>query len=278
MLRAVRLGESQMIVNVLHDVREDFGDFDDSFLTSDEDYALDCLTHRKDEPYEAYIDRVLASELAMRAKRVDLIDNMDLSRLPAYERPTPATRARLRKYRAALRRIQEVLGHGTKEEVAWSAGLFEGEGCILFRTTGAPGGLSLVMTDEDCVHRFCEYVGLGHVSMSREATTKLKAVYQWRVSSQAETYAVLQLLLPYLGERRTSRAYDALVWLNKHGVGYKQWPLSVGESCSNGHMIQSEDDLYPVLGRPPRCLVCHRAQSRVSAAKKRVPAVSTENA
>lgn len=42
--------------------------------------AVDCLTRRTDETYEAFIERIAANPLAVRVKLADLEDNMDLRR------------------------------------------------------------------------------------------------------------------------------------------------------------------------------------------------------
>ena len=52
----------------------------------------------------AYIGRVCENPLAAKVKRADLMDNMDISRIP---NPTEKDEMRLKKYEAALRRIEE---------------------------------------------------------------------------------------------------------------------------------------------------------------------------
>ena len=43
--------------------------------------AVDCLTRRDDETYEAFIQRIKTNPLARRVKLADLQDNMDLRRI-----------------------------------------------------------------------------------------------------------------------------------------------------------------------------------------------------
>ena len=93
-------------VAVLHDVMED------TTLTADElrmlGYpghevaALEALTRKKGETYEAFIDRVAANPLARVVKRADLVDNMDVRRLPqvGFEEA-----ARLAKYLRGWKRL-----------------------------------------------------------------------------------------------------------------------------------------------------------------------------
>jgi len=94
------------IVAVLHDVVEDTPwtlevlrkeGFSEEVVA-----ALDALTKRPGEAYDAFIGRVAANPIARRVKRADLMDNLDLRRLPAV---TEADCARLARYRAALAQL-----------------------------------------------------------------------------------------------------------------------------------------------------------------------------
>lgn len=100
----------ERMVAVLHDVVEDSAvtlddlrraGFADSVIN-----ALDCLTHRPDEPYEHYIARVKGNALASRVKLADLEDNMDIRRLD--HQPTERDWLRLKKYRQAWALLREL--------------------------------------------------------------------------------------------------------------------------------------------------------------------------
>ncbi len=100
--------DTERMVAVLHDVVEDSPwtlerlralGYPEEVLG-----ALDCLTKREGETYEAFIERVLPHPLARRVKRADLEDNMDVRRLPAV---TAKDAERLARYRAAWARLQE---------------------------------------------------------------------------------------------------------------------------------------------------------------------------
>jgi (p)ppGpp synthase/HD superfamily hydrolase len=66
--------------------------------------ALDCLTKREGESYEAFIERVRPHPLARRVKLADLEDNMDVRRLLSVG---PKETERLARYRAAWARLKE---------------------------------------------------------------------------------------------------------------------------------------------------------------------------
>lgn len=61
--------------------------------------AVDALSRRAGEPYEAFIERCAGNALAIVVKLADLADTLDTSRLPPPL--TQADRAHLAKYRRA---------------------------------------------------------------------------------------------------------------------------------------------------------------------------------
>lgn len=107
---AVPSGDSR-IVALLHDVVEDGGVGLDEIagrFGPAVAAAVDALSRRADEPYEAFIERCAGNALAVVVKLADLADNLDTSRLP---RPlTQGDRARLAKYRRARARLMAAPG------------------------------------------------------------------------------------------------------------------------------------------------------------------------
>lgn len=100
-------GQDERIVAVLHDVVEDSttytveearNDFGDHIAD-----ALDAITKRKNEPYDAYLERVAANPLASSVKLADMEDNCDLSRLG--REPTQADLDRVARYLLARGKI-----------------------------------------------------------------------------------------------------------------------------------------------------------------------------
>lgn len=105
------------IVAVLHDVVEDCGVTPallayEGFQTPVIDAVL-ALTKRwvddVEEPYTAFIERAAQNPIARLVKLADLEDNMDLSRIPI---PTAKDYARLEKYQAAKKIIEEAIAKG----------------------------------------------------------------------------------------------------------------------------------------------------------------------
>lgn len=94
-------------------------------------------------------------------------------------------------------------------DVAWAAGLFEGEGCISLPKSGGVR-VSLAMTDPDIVERFHRIVGFGKTFNRAPSGTGTKKVYGWYVNDRRDIAQFLELIGHLLGQRRTARAIEAL--------------------------------------------------------------------
>ena len=96
--------EDLQIVALLHDVVEDSDTTLDDLRTAGFAeliiQAVDALTRRKGEDYQAFIARAAKNPLAASVKIADLTDNLDVKRLPLL---TEKDFQRLTKYRAALK-------------------------------------------------------------------------------------------------------------------------------------------------------------------------------
>lgn len=94
--------EAAMMAAVLHDVVEDTDwtleqlrerGFPDEVLD-----AVECLTHREEESYEEFIERVRKNPIAQEVKVADLEDNMNIQRI---SRMSQKDLERLEKYHRA---------------------------------------------------------------------------------------------------------------------------------------------------------------------------------
>lgn len=96
----------------------------------------------------------------------------------------------------------------TAVEIAWLAGLFEGEGCIAWRP---PNGVNLMvsMTDGDVIRRIGEVTGVGRVSGPFDKGPGRKPVWCWQEGSKREVVRLLLAVSPLLGDRRRERALEA---------------------------------------------------------------------
>lgn len=102
--------ETDKIAGVLHDVVEDsdwtLEKLRQEGFSAEVVTAVDHLTRREGETYEAFVHRAGTDAIAARVKVADLEENMDLSRIPE---PNNRDRARLRKYELALSILRQTL-------------------------------------------------------------------------------------------------------------------------------------------------------------------------
>ena len=92
-------------------------------------------------------------------------------------------------------------------EIAWAAGLFEGEGSIT--QNGGRLFIRLKMTDEDVVLRFAEIARYGEVygpynHQLRDGYVR-KPYWVW-LAPEYDALEVLEMLWPWLSERRRAQA------------------------------------------------------------------------
>jgi (p)ppGpp synthase/HD superfamily hydrolase len=103
-------GDADRIVGVLHDVIEDCPGWTPERLREEgfSEPILTALAHvtklSDNEDYTAFIARAAANPIAARVKRADLLDNLDVRRLPVV---TEKDGRRLSKYLAALAQLDE---------------------------------------------------------------------------------------------------------------------------------------------------------------------------
>jgi (p)ppGpp synthase/HD superfamily hydrolase len=100
--------DTDRIVAVLHDLVEDTSwtfdalraeGFGDEIIM-----AIECMTRRKGETYEVFIQRVSTNAISRRVKLADLADNANLGRIRA---PSEQDRARAAKYERAIKVLTE---------------------------------------------------------------------------------------------------------------------------------------------------------------------------
>jgi hypothetical protein len=107
-------------------------------------------------------------------------------------------------------------------DIAWAAGLFEGEGCIYFRSNASRirnQGVTVAMTDLDVLKKFNSVVGVGKIYNSYAARTNRKALYQWRTDKFENVQYVIALFWKHLCSRRRSSAIKALTMMKELRAG-----------------------------------------------------------
>ena len=109
-------------------------------------------------------------------------------------------------YQSQLNVNQETIGLKFID-IAWAAGLFEGEGCIGKDKISRYAAME--MTDKDVMEDFVKIVGYGKLRGPYKRG-EFKPTYRWKVTKRLELKRILELFLPFLKARRTSKANEAL--------------------------------------------------------------------
>lgn len=141
----------------------------------------------------------------------------------------------------------------TRENLAWAAGLFEGEGCIAVsrRANKLHDQWSLVLasTDLDVLKRLQTVVGMGNIT-GPLGRSDHKPYWTWRVTRREHVYALLVAIYPWLLQRRQDRALECLAAINKQGYGVRR--------CAQGHLWNRASVVRrPYGGRSRRvCKAC----------------------
>ena len=103
-----------------------------------------------------------------------------------------------------------------KVELAWAAGLFEGEGCLSTKHSQSRlrtvyGCVAyLATTDQDVLLRFREIIGFGCIGSKKPQRPGYLVQHYWRVSNFEHFQALIALLFPWFGSRRRARALELL--------------------------------------------------------------------
>jgi hypothetical protein len=105
----------------------------------------------------------------------------------------------------------------SREERAWAAGFFDGEGCFTIRRASQYGDrwhrrarpvATLANTDFDALQRFHVIAGVGTIR-KRTPVPDRKPCWLWATSGAGVT-TVYELLAPWLSERRLQRVQEIL--------------------------------------------------------------------
>lgn len=159
------------------------------------------------------------------------------------------------------------LGSSPKSDIAWAAGLFEGEGCIT--TANKNPRLSLGSTDLDVLEKFLSVVGVGKISKGIRSPIATKDIWVWRTAQFEYVQAVLAAFWPWLCSRRRARA-EQMIRLGASGSrGLRFRSLLYTGRCRAGHEMTPENTYTHPTGRV-KCRKCGAAYRRAYNAARSV--------
>jgi len=123
----------------------------------------------------------------------------------------------------------------TEPQIAWIAGLLEGEGSFgidqrsskRYANSKAPASpfIKISMVDEDVIARLSSYLDKPYY-LPKRLTVKGKQVYQLHIGEKQKVFWLLQLIRPYMGERRGAKIDECISLLYE----WEEWVESGGRS------------------------------------------------
>lgn len=105
----------------------------------------------------------------------------------------------------------------SREDLAWAAGLFEGEGTICLRPQKTTHSLSVAvrMTDRDVVQRFADIMGFGQFRPGVILKSG-KQMWTWESGKHECVQALVAMLWIWLGARRRQKAREVLMFAKEN--------------------------------------------------------------
>jgi intein/homing endonuclease len=152
-----------------------------------------------------------------------------------------------------------------REDIAWFAGLFEGEGTIVLPSANNSTSMAIFMTDRDVLERIHEITGTGSVRgpYYDKRGSNRKPIYKWATNKHADVVRLLLAIYPLMGERRRSRIADATNRL----TDFHRGNLLKKNQCKKGHIGR----MRPTSKGGRMCQECWNERQRERrAAEKRI--------
>ena len=138
---------------------------------------------------------------------------------PSKTQPSVLENTTICEYQSQRNLNLETIGQKSID-IAWAAGLFEGEGTIYFNKARSIYRIGLKMTDEDVMEKFFKIAEIGNLYGPYTPKEKKlngenkKDFWLWQCWQPSEVSAFLKMLLPYFGKRRAAKTIEALSYEN----------------------------------------------------------------
>jgi hypothetical protein len=156
-------------------------------------------------------------------------------------------------------------------DIAWMAGIIEGEGCIHVISRGDGVQVKVTMTDLDIIQRLHETSGIGLVRFaSMKGRERHKPQFSWIVQRSRDVARLLCAIAPVLGERRRAACLKAAERLARiRPQRRKNSPLEHGTVF--GYQAERRRGLAT-------CALCRSAVNIYNQERRAERALSTEKA
>jgi hypothetical protein len=108
----------------------------------------------------------------------------------------------------------------SEADIAWVAGILEGEGCWTRKRNGSRWWIAVRMTDKDIIDRLAQVTGVGRISQDRPRRPHHKMAWAWLVMARPHREWLTVQVWPRMGERRARRIEE--VWPEVRAVVAQQ--------------------------------------------------------
>lgn len=150
--------------------------------------------------------------------------------------------------------------------IAWLAGIIEGEGCISYVGVSSVA-VTVGMTDKDIVERILEITKIGVIYITNRSEVEghehWKTLYQWRVANKQDVLYILKLIHPWMGERRSIKIDEALDRLDKNPGPRKNRPIQHGTRA--GYRREISKNIEPCEA----CVIAMREHGKLRRIKEK---------
>lgn len=154
------------------------------------------------------------------------------------------------------------IGFMSDPDIAWVAGILEGEGSFMcWTTTRGTETVRIQMgtTDLDVLERLRDVVGTGRITPVKHQLNKLgtKPIWIWMISRKSDVVDLASKVYPLMGARRKGQIEK--IFAHTEGINIQQRGV-----CMNGHAIAGGNRLPHGA-----CRQCATARRRVLSQARR---------
>lgn len=128
-----------------------------------------------------------------------------------------------------------------REELAWAAGFFDGEGTASYERSGQYGQLRLQVGQKDRrpLDRFCAAVGVGRIYTSNK-----RDIFRWHTNRSADAIAAIGFLWTWLDQPKREQVRSAMSTFGKSAFAGTRH----SDRCTKGHVHTTENTYITKAG------------------------------
>lgn len=143
-------------------------------------------------------------------------------------------------------------------DIAWMAGIIEGEGCITYSSSKKYNGVKVevAMTDKDTIEKLAEVSGIGHIR-ARKVVPGTKPAWAWYVHKGKDVARLLCAISPMMSERRRAKILEVADRLSANRGAFGE-----RTHCPKGHEYTEENTYVGKKKGDRQCRECHRLKQQ----------------